>query len=95
MPVRKKKGTTSPPSASMPESSELCMPDQKAFHQYLHLLAQSAVRTVIEAVMIEELDAFIGADWGEQSLKRQGHRNSFYRRDLVTIKWRVCVEIGF
>jgi transposase-like protein len=61
----------------------------------LHLLAQSAVRTVIEAVMIEELDAFIGADWGEQSLKRQGHRNSFYRRDLVTIKWRVCVEIGF
>jgi transposase-like protein len=49
----------------------------------------------MEAVMCEEVDAFIAAAWGEQSPKRQGHRNGFYRRDLVTIPWRVCVEIGF
>ena len=30
------------------------MPDQQTFHQYLRVLAQSAVRTVIEAMMIEE-----------------------------------------
>jgi hypothetical protein len=58
MPISKKKDTTSSPTASTPESSALSMPDQQAFHQYLRPLAQSAVRPVIEAVMIEELDSF-------------------------------------
>src|SRR3989441_726279 len=84
MPVSKKKRTTSPPTASTPESSSPVMPDQHAFHQYLRALAQSAVRTVIEAVMIEELDAFIGVAWGECSPKRKGYRNGHYRRDLAT-----------
>ena len=74
MPVSKKKGTTSPSNASTPEPSELCMPDQQSFHQYL-CVTQSAVRTVIEAVMIQELDAFSGAAWGECSPKRKGYRN--------------------
>ena len=65
------------------------MPDQQAFHQYLRTLAQSAVRTVIEAVMIEELDAFIGAAWGECSPKRKGYRNGTYTRDLVTSTGRL------
>jgi len=65
------------------------MPDQQAFHQYLRVLAQSAVRTVIEAVMIEELDAFIGAAWGECSPKRKGYRNGTYTRDLVTSTGRL------
>ncbi len=89
MPVSKKKGTTSPPTASTPQSSSLSMPDQQAFHQYLRVLAQSAVRTVIEAVMIEELDAFIGAAWGECSPKRKGYRNGTYTRDLVTSTGRL------
>src|SRR5438876_568714 len=84
MPVSKKKRTTSSPTASTPESSSPVMPDQHAFHQYLRALAQSAVRTVIEAVMIEELDAFIGVAWGECSPKRKGYRNGHYRRDLAT-----------
>jgi putative transposase len=43
------------------------LPDQQQFHHYLRSLAQSAVRTSIEAVMREELEAFIGAAWGESS----------------------------
>jgi transposase-like protein len=65
------------------------MPEQHAFHQYLRTLAQSAVRTVIEAVMIEELDAFIGVAWGECSPKRKGYRNGHYRRDLATSTGRI------
>jgi putative transposase len=60
------------------------MPDQQTLHQYLRALTQTAARTVIEAVMIEELDAFIGAAWGECSPKRKGYRNGSYTRDLAT-----------
>ncbi len=52
-------------------------------------LAQSAVRTVIEAVMIEELDALIGVGWGECSSKRKGYRNGSYTRDLATSTGRM------
>ena len=89
MPVSKKQRTTSPSMASMPESSSPVMPDQQAFHQYLRALAQSAVRTVIETVMIEELDALIGVGWGECSPKRKGYRNGHYRRDLATSTGRI------
>jgi hypothetical protein len=47
------------------------LPEQQAFQQHLRTLAQSAVRTVIELVMREELDAFIGATWGECSRQQQ------------------------
>lgn len=85
MPVRKQKriipemsSSTSDPSVSLPLS------EQQSFHQYLRTLAQGAVRTVIEAVMHEELEAFVGAAWGESTPKRKGYRNGHYRRDLVT-----------
>ena len=65
------------------------MPNQQQFHQHLRALAQSAVRTVLELVMREELDAFIGAAWGESSLKRKGYRNGTYTRDLVTSNGRL------
>jgi putative transposase len=65
------------------------LPEQQAFHQHLRTLAQSAVRTVIELVMREELDAFIGAAWGECSPKRKGYRNGTYTRDLARAPGRL------
>ena len=83
MPVSKQKRTTSESVLSKSEPSSPLLPEQQVFHQHLRALAQSAVRTVIELVMREELDAFIGAAWGECSPKRNGYRNGTYTRDLV------------
>jgi len=71
MPVAKKKRTTSALNPSTPESSSPVLPQQQEFHQHLRTLAQSAVRIVIETVMREELDQFIGASWGECSRQQQ------------------------
>jgi putative transposase len=89
MPVPKKKRITSPPYPSTSDQSSPVLPEQQVFHQYLRTLAQSAVRIVIEAVMREELDQFIGAGWGESSPKRKGYRNGYYTRDLVTSTGRL------
>src|SRR3989441_10623328 len=90
MPVSKKKRTTSTPDPSTSDPSSPVLPDQQIFHQYLRTLAQSAVRVVIETVMREELDQFIGAAWGECSPKRKGYRNGHYTRDLVTSTGRLA-----
>jgi putative transposase len=87
--VPKKERTTSTPEPSTSEPSTPVLPDQQAFHHYLRTLAQSAVRIVIETVMREELDQFIGAAWGECSPKRKGYRNGTYTRDLVTSTGRL------
>ena len=71
MPVSKKKPTTAENAPAMSEQASLPMPEQQAFHQHLRTLAQSAVRTVLELVMREELDAFIGAAWGECSRQQK------------------------
>ncbi len=89
MPVSKKKRTTAENAPSMSEQASLPMPEQQEFHQHLRTLAQSAVRTVLELVMHEELDAFIGAAWGECSPKRKGYRNGTYTRDLATSTGRL------
>ncbi len=89
MPVSKKNGITSTPDPSTSDPSSPVLPEQQVFHQYLRSLAQSAVRTVIEMVMREELDQFIGAAWGECSPKRKGYRNGSYTRDLVTSTGRL------
>src|SRR5947209_2883304 len=89
MPVSKNKPTTSTPEPSTSDPSSPVLPDQQEFHQYLRTLAQSAVRLVIETVMREELDQFIGAAWGESSPKRKGYRNGHYTRDLVTSTGRL------
>ena len=86
---RHKKDTTPPPSGSTPEQTVPALPDQQAFHQYLRELARSAIRVVLEGVMREELDAFIGVGWGECSPKRKGYRNGSYMRDLVTSSGRL------
>jgi putative transposase len=89
MPVSKKKRTTAENASSMPEQASLPMPEQQEFQQHLRTLAQSAVRTVLELVMREELDAFIGAAWGECSPKRKGYRNGTYTRGLATSTGRL------
>src|SRR5947209_11965 len=89
MPVAKKKRTTATPDPSTSDPSSPVFPDQQEFHQSLRRLAQSAVRIVIETVMREELDQFIGAAWGECSPKRKGYRNGHYMRDLVTSTGRL------
>src|SRR5579864_4169866 len=81
MPVPKKKRITAEKALSTSQASCLPLPEQQAFQQRLRALAQSAVRTVLELVMREELDAFIGAEWGESSPKRKGHRNGTYTRE--------------
>ena len=89
MPVPKKKRITGENGLSMSEASSPSLPEQQAFHQHLRVLAQSAVRTVLELVMREELDGFIGAAWGECSPKRKGYRNGSYTRDLATATGRL------
>ena len=89
MPVSKKKRTTSQSALSTSEPPSSPLPEQQEFHQHPRTLAQSAVRTVIELVMREELDAFIGAAWGECSPNRKGSRNGTYTRDLVTSSGRL------
>ena len=89
MPVPKKKRITAENELSTSEPSSPPLPQQQEFHQHLRALAQSAVRTVLELVMREELDAFIGAAWGECSPKRKGYRNGTYTRDLATSTGRL------
>jgi transposase-like protein len=47
------------------------------------------MRMVLEGVMREALDALLGVGWGESSPKRQGYRNGYYQRDLVTTSGRI------
>ena len=61
MPVPKKKRITAENALSTSEPSSPLLPEQQEFHHHLRALAQSAIRTVLELVMREELDAFIGA----------------------------------
>src|SRR5712692_1597524 len=90
MPVPKKGTTTNRETARLESSaSPPLLPEQQEFHQHLRALAQSAVRVVLEVVMREELDAFIGAAWGECSPKRKGYRNGSYTRDLATATGRL------
>jgi putative transposase len=89
MPVHRKKDTTPNTSGSMPEQTAPTLPDQQGFQQYLRELARAAIRVVLEGVMREELDALIGADWGESNPKRKGYRNGSYTRDLATTTGRI------
>jgi transposase-like protein len=58
--------------------------DQQTFYEHLRALTRSAVRAVIEEVMREELEQFLGAAWGESTPQRKGYRNGTYTRDLAT-----------
>jgi putative transposase len=84
MPVAKKKSTTSDTDPSTSKQEAPSLPDQHAFHEHLRALTRNAVRVVIEEVMREELEQFLGAAWGESTTERKGYRNGSYTRDLAT-----------
>jgi putative transposase len=75
------------PKESQPKTSESSVPHLPApeeFHQYLRTQIRDATRVVMEAIMREELEQFVGAAWGECTPERRGYRNGFYTRDLAT-----------
>lgn len=84
MPVPEKKRTPSTSASSTDEHISSGLADQQAFHAHLRALTRNAVRAVIEAVMREELEQFLGAAWGECTPERKGYRNGCYTRDLAT-----------
>jgi putative transposase len=88
MPVPKKR-TTSTRDAAKGKSSDHQMPDEQDFRQHMRNLAVSAMRVLIEAVMREELENCVGAEWGECTPERTGYRNGYYTRDLVTSTGRI------
>jgi transposase-like protein len=84
MSVSKKKSTTFTNASGVSAQASSALPDQHSFHEHLRALTRSAVRVVIEEVMREELQQFLGAAWGECTPKRKGYRNGTYTRDLAT-----------
>src|SRR5256886_7861591 len=88
MPVPKKR-TTATSEAAKVESSDHTRPDEQEFRQRMRSLAVSAMRVLIEAVMREELEKCVGAEWGECTPSRKGYRNGSYTRDLVTSTGRI------
>jgi putative transposase len=79
MPAYKKKHTTA--TDGQPQSSEAAVPDlltPEAFHQDLRTQIRDATRLVMEEIMGEELERFVGAAWGECTPQRKGYRNGFY-----------------
>ena len=84
MPAHKKEHTTPETKPGMPESSAPNMPTQEEFHQYLRTQIRSVTRLVMEEIMQEELERFLGAAWGESTPERRGKRLGFYTRDLAT-----------
>jgi transposase-like protein len=83
MPVPKKKSTTSNADPVLSEQISPALPEQQTFHEHLRALTRNAVRVVIEEVMREELQQFLGAAWGEFTPERKGYRNGTYTRDLA------------
>lgn len=84
MPAHKKEHTTAQTKHQASESSLSQPLAPEAFHQYLRAQIRDATRTVMEEVMREELERFVGAAWGEHTPERKGYRNGFYTRDLGT-----------
>lgn len=81
MPVSNKKHTTSGQSPAVPP---LPLPEQSEFYQHIRAQARIGLRVLLERVMQEELQALLGASWGEITPERKGYRNGYYTRDLGT-----------
>lgn len=85
MPAHKREHIT--PEQNQSQTSKSSVPNlavPEEFHQYLRTQIREATRVVMEAIMREELEKFVGAAWGECTPARKGYRNGFYTRDLAT-----------
>lgn len=82
MPVKKKSNTSvqTPPT---PVGSQ-AWASAAEFRQYLRRQACAGIRQFLEGVMLAELEAVVGAAWGESSSTRKGYRNGYRKRDLLT-----------
>jgi putative transposase len=80
MPVKNKHTTAGQVEPGLPEP----LPSPAEFQQYLREQARAGLRVMLEGVMREELEALLGAGWGEQTAKRRGYRNGYYQRSLGT-----------
>jgi putative transposase len=89
MPAHKKEHATPETKHRPSESSASRMPSQADFHQYLRTQIRQATRVVMEEVMREELEGFVGAAWGESTPARKGYRNGSHSRDLITTTGRI------
>jgi putative transposase len=83
MPVSNNKVTTPRQANSTPTSLEPLL-DPAEFHQRIREQARLGLRVLLESLMQEELQALIGAKWGEHTEERRGYRNGYYTRDLGT-----------
>jgi transposase-like protein len=81
MPVSNKKLITSQQDGPL---SAQPLPDPSEFHQHIREQARVGLRVLLESVMQEELQALLGAAWGEHTQERRGYRNGYYTRDLGT-----------
>ncbi len=54
------------------------------FHGLMAEKMRTAVRLTLTAIMNEEVEAFVGAPYGEPCPTRRDYRNGYYQRDLVT-----------
>jgi putative transposase len=81
MPVSNKKLTTPQQDGPLPAQT---LPGQAEFHRHLKEQARLGLRVLLERVMQEELQALLGAAWGEHTEQRRGYRNGYYTRDLGT-----------
>jgi len=89
MPAHKKNHNTPEPMTASVKVAPADLPGAGAFHQHLRELIRGATRVVMEEIMQEELSLFLGAKWGECTSERQGYRNGYYTRDLVTATGRI------
>ena len=72
MPEDKNAHPTSTPDPTT-VAAPLSKPEvQLTFHQHWREQIRSAVQTVMEEVMREELTQFLGAAWGETTKERRG-----------------------
>jgi putative transposase len=66
------------------KSNEPSQISQDEFHELVTEKMRAAVRLTLVAVMNAEVEAFVGAPYGEPSATRRDYRNGYYQRDLVT-----------
>ena len=89
MPAHKKQDIAPHSPEGRQASLEAALSGPESFQAYLRREIRQTTRLVMEEIMREELTQFVGANWGEITPDRKGHRNGFYTRDLRTTSGQV------